>query len=416
MRRLFVLIALFPLLARADGESDAARQRFNEGVKFFDAGQYDKARAAFLQAWVLKKHPAVLLNLAQSSLRGHHEAEAARYFDQYLHDPGATDSGKTIATNGLADARTKDGRLDVRAPASVEVFVDDQSVGVGARVVDVDPGSHAIRAGATSQNVNVAAGAIAVVPLGGNAAAPPTTTTTTTTPTATTTTPPSRPLAEMLGTAGESCRARSDCESNLKCVDLVCVDQNAPPKPKTTQTPSTPTKSFALEGVHGFAGISLRAGPGWLMVANGSKATTDTSLQGTFAFALRVGLFANRNELALEIAPFTDLPYNNRPPTFTGSAFGAVLTYGYYATLYETPNVGVYWPIRFGAGVLAGANNTDGLAYLQARMDFIGFALRFSRVMVDLDLPSFRYLFTDAAGQTLHVFAWRAGLNVALMF
>ena len=415
MRRLFVLIALFPLLARADGDADAARQRFNEGVKFFDAGQYDKARAAFLQAWVLKKHPAVLLNLAQSSLRGHHEAEAARYFDQYLHDAGATESGKTIAANGLAEARTKDGRLDVRAPASVEVFVDDQSVGVGARVVDVDPGSHAVRAGTASQTVNVAAGAITTVPLGGNAAPPPPPTTTTTT-TAPTTSAPSRPLAEMLGTAGESCRARADCEPNLKCVDLVCVDGSAPAKPKTQPAASTPTKSFALEGVHGFAGISLRAGPGWLMIANGSGATTDKSLEGTFAFALRVGLFANRNELALEIAPFTDVPYINVFPTFTGPAFSAAVTYGYYAPLYETPNVGLYWPIRFGAGVLAGGGNTDNRAYLQARMDFIGFALRFSRVMVDLDLPSFRYLFTDAAGQTFHVFAWRAGLNVSLMF
>ena len=220
----------------------------------------------------------------------------------------------------------------------------------------------------------------------------------------------------MLGGAGESCRARSDCEPNLKCVDLVCVDENAPPKPKAQPAATTPTKSWALEGVHGFAGISLRGGPGWLMTANGGGATTDTSLQGTFAFALRVGLFANRNELALEIAPFTDLPYNNRPPTFTGPAFSAVATVGYYAPLYETPNVGLYWPVRFGAGILAGGGNTDNRAYLQARMDLIGFALRFSRVIVDLDLPSFRYLFTDAGGQTFHVFAWRAGLNVALMF
>jgi hypothetical protein len=413
LRRLFVLIVLFPLLARADGESDAARARFNEGVKFFDAQQYDKARASFLQAYALKKHPAVLLNLAQSSLRGHHEAEAARWFQQYLRDPNATDSGKAIAERGLADARAKDGRLDVRAPAGVEVFVDDQSAGGGSQLVDVDPGTHAVRAGTASQSVNVASGAIAVVPLGGNAAAPPTTTTTTT---PTTTAPATtRPLAEMLGTAGESCRARSDCESNLKCVDLVCVDENAPAKPKTT-TAQTPTKSFVLEGVHGFAGISVRAGPGWLMTANGSGTTTDKSLQGTFAFALRVGLFANRNELALEISPFTDLPYNTVFPTFTGPAFSAAITYGYYARLYETPNVGLYWPVRFGAGVLAGAGNTDNRAYLQARMDFIGFALRFSRVMIDLDLPSFRYLFTDAAGQTFHVFAWRAGLNVALMF
>ena len=406
---------LFPLLAHADGESDAARQRFNEGVKFFDAAQYDKARAAFLQAWALKKHPAVLLNLAQSSLRGHHEAEAARWFQQYLRDPNATDAGKAIAERGIAEARAKDGRLDVRAPSGIEVFVDDQSMGAGAQIIDVDPGTHAVRAGTASQSVNVAAGAMTVVALGGSATAPPPQTTTTPTPPPTTTAP-SRPLAEMLGTAGESCRARSDCESNLKCVDLVCVDENAPPKPKAKPVDATTAKSFVLEGVHGFVGLSLRAGPAWFMIANGSGAQTDKSLEGSFAFALRAGIFANRNEVAVEIAPVTDLPYNNYLGYFTGPAFSAALTYGYYAPLYETPNVGLYWPVRFGAGVLAGAGNTSGLAYLQARMDFIGFALRFGRVMVDLDLPSFRYLFTDTSGITLHVFAWRAGLNVALMF
>ena len=415
MRKLFVLILLFPLLAHADGDTDMARQRFNEGVHFFDRGEYDKARGAFLQAWALKKHPAVLLNLAQSSLRSHHEAEAARYFEQYLRDPNATRSGKSIAATGLAEARTKDGRLDVRAPSSVEVFVDDQSVGTGAHVVDVDPGSHGVRAGSASKSVTVAAGAVVIVPLGGDTSAPPPQSATPAAAASSGTGAPERPLAEMLGGAGESCTARADCEPNLKCIDQVCVDQNAPP-PTAKPKPSAETKSFALQGVHGFAGISLRAGPGWLMLANGSSAQTDKSLEGTFAFALRVGLFANRNELTLEIAPFTDVPYTRVAPIFTGPAFGAVATYGYYAALYETPNVGLYWPIRFGVGVLAGANNTNGLAYLQARMDFIGFALRFGRFMIDLDLPSFRYLFTDSQGSTIHVFAWRAGVNASVMF
>jgi hypothetical protein len=412
---LVVLLLLFPLLAHADGDADAARARFNEGVKFFDAGQYDKARAAFLQAYALKKHPAVLLNLAQSALRGHHEAEAARYFVTYLRDPAATDAGKAIAEHGLADARAKDGRLDVRAPAGIEVFVDDQSAGMGPQLVDVDPGTHAVRAGTASQSATVAAGALTVVPLGGNTTAPPPTSPTAIQPTTVAT---ARPLAEMLGRAGESCRARSDCEPNLKCMDLVCTDENAPPKPKPQAPPVTQGKSFALSGFHGFVGLSLRGGPGWLMIANGAGAITDKSLEGTVAFALRAGFFANRNELALEISPFTDLPYSTRLPYFTGAAFSAVLTYGYYAHIYETPNVGVYWPLRFGVGILAGANNTDSLAFAQGRLDLIGFALRLNRVMLEVNLPSFRYLFTNDAivSQTIHVFTWRAGLNVAFMF
>src|SRR3954464_2733785 len=64
----------------------AARARFQEGVEFYDKGQYEKARAAFLQAYALRKHPAVLLNLAQSSLKASHHLEAVRYFQQYLRE------------------------------------------------------------------------------------------------------------------------------------------------------------------------------------------------------------------------------------------------------------------------------------------------------------------------------------------
>ena len=55
-----------------------ARRRFQEGVKFFDQKKFEEARAAFLQAYALKHHPAVLLNLAQSEIRSGHPLEAAR--------------------------------------------------------------------------------------------------------------------------------------------------------------------------------------------------------------------------------------------------------------------------------------------------------------------------------------------------
>ena len=75
-----------PVFAQDDATIQMARERFQEGVKYYDAKQYDKARAAFLQAYALKKHPAVLLNLAQSELRSGHEADAAKHFAQYLRE------------------------------------------------------------------------------------------------------------------------------------------------------------------------------------------------------------------------------------------------------------------------------------------------------------------------------------------
>src|ERR1700733_10886292 len=97
MRTRPLAVALFVALAPAvfaapsraqsaaeDPTTDMARTRFKEGVSFYDKGQYEQARAAFLQAYALKKHPAVLLNLAWSSLKSGRALEAERYFRQFL--------------------------------------------------------------------------------------------------------------------------------------------------------------------------------------------------------------------------------------------------------------------------------------------------------------------------------------------
>src|SRR6187549_2744232 len=76
--------------AQSDGETEVARQRFLEGVKHYDQKDFDKARLAFLQAYLLKPHPAVLLNLAQSELRAGRFADAAQNFAKYVREnPGA---------------------------------------------------------------------------------------------------------------------------------------------------------------------------------------------------------------------------------------------------------------------------------------------------------------------------------------
>src|SRR5271165_3315566 len=83
--------ATFPVNAVAqtgaeDPVTAMARARFKEGVEFYDKGQFEQARAAFLQAYALKKHPAVLLNLAWSCLKSGHAIDAERYFKQFLAD------------------------------------------------------------------------------------------------------------------------------------------------------------------------------------------------------------------------------------------------------------------------------------------------------------------------------------------
>src|SRR6266566_6478041 len=113
-----------------DAVVEMARRRFLEGVKFFDQKRYEEARAAFLQAYALKRHPAVLLNLAQSEIRSGHPLEAARHFSGYLRESANTSPAERAeAEKGLASARTKVGRIHVAAPAGAEVVLDGELIG-----------------------------------------------------------------------------------------------------------------------------------------------------------------------------------------------------------------------------------------------------------------------------------------------
>jgi hypothetical protein len=135
--------------AADDSTTKMARQRFQEGVGFYDKGQFEMARAAFLQAYALRKHPTVLINLAQSCLKSGHALEAARDFQQFLKEySNATEAQRADAVRGLGEARMKLGRIDViGATTGADIFVDDERIGMAPldHSVDVEPGTHTVR-------------------------------------------------------------------------------------------------------------------------------------------------------------------------------------------------------------------------------------------------------------------------------
>jgi len=146
------LSAAAPPAPRA-GEEDAtaaARERFKAGVAFFDKKEYEKARLAFLQVYALKKHPAVLLNLAQSELRSAHEADAAKHFAAYLRESKeATEAEQQAAQAGLNASKL------VVAEVAVSVDVDGAEVYVDGTLealsplpgpVYLSPGTHSLEA------------------------------------------------------------------------------------------------------------------------------------------------------------------------------------------------------------------------------------------------------------------------------
>ncbi len=155
-------------VARADEDpttTAAARERFKEGVAYFDKKDFEKARAAFLQAYALKKHPAVLLNLAQSEVRSGHERDAAKHFSQYLREAGdASPTERQSAEAGLATAKAAVVEIRLTADEGAEIFVDGTSEGIAplADPIFVDPGSHTLEAKkgdkSATQSVGGAAG------------------------------------------------------------------------------------------------------------------------------------------------------------------------------------------------------------------------------------------------------------------
>ncbi len=114
---------------QGENETEIARQRFREGVAHYDRQDYEKARLAFLQAYLLKPHPAVLLNLAQSELRAGRHAEAAENFAKYVRQ-NPTAPAMEHAKAGFEEARQRVTELNVQVNATAaSISVDGADVG-----------------------------------------------------------------------------------------------------------------------------------------------------------------------------------------------------------------------------------------------------------------------------------------------
>ena len=132
-----------------DAVTEIARQRYQEGVKDFDSGKWEEARGAFLQAYALKRSPAILLNLGLSELRaGKYYEDAGNHLQQFLREvPGASPDQRATAEKGIADVKRHSGMLVVVVDANgADVSLDGATVGRSPIVdpVFVKPGKHTV--------------------------------------------------------------------------------------------------------------------------------------------------------------------------------------------------------------------------------------------------------------------------------
>ncbi len=190
-------VPLAPRDAHAqDNVTKLAREKFIEGVAAYDKGRFEQARALFLQAYALKRHPAVLLNLGQSELKAGYVEVGGNHLQQFLREhKTATADQQAAAKAGIAEAQKRTGFVIVIVDADgADIAIDGQPAGKSPLLDPyfVKPGKHEASAtlnGKTVRSpVEAKRGAAAPVTLTlGMASVPPTPAPT---PPPTTTTPP----------------------------------------------------------------------------------------------------------------------------------------------------------------------------------------------------------------------------------
>jgi hypothetical protein len=156
-----------PPSSKSDALTDVARELYEQGGAAYQKKDFEKAYAAYLGAWRLKKHWQIAVNLGGSARKLGKHREAAEYFSYYLREAPKDDSStsRSDVETALADAKTHVGELRVAVDdAGAEVLVDGEVMGTSpiTEPIFVDPGEHSVtvrRDGAVTANAKVTANA-----------------------------------------------------------------------------------------------------------------------------------------------------------------------------------------------------------------------------------------------------------------
>jgi hypothetical protein len=198
----------------------------------------------------------------------------------------------------------------------------------------------------------------------------------------------------------------------------MCGDEKPPAERTGEGDLWTHGKQAHPANVSSFIGLTVAAG-----VLNGGYTASQSSMWGkgvdsTLLFALRAGVLLGRTELALEVAPFSDVWDAQRAK---GPAFQANATFGYLIPFKQLESGSLAWPLRAGIGVLAG--NTNDNVFFEARVDPIGVVYRTGSILLDFHVVSFRYAITNGhvdgipiEGVTTHYLSFFSGSSISYLF
>ncbi|MDB4996286.1 MAG: hypothetical protein JWM74_3718, partial [Myxococcaceae bacterium] len=132
---LVVALGFAPAIAAAAPDDvDSARKHFGEAVKHYKDGDYEGARALFLQAEREHHAAAIVYNIARTEERLGHPQAAVESYEAYLGEAGEKGEFAQAAALAIAQLRARAPKLRIETkPAGARVFVD------GAPLRDVAP-------------------------------------------------------------------------------------------------------------------------------------------------------------------------------------------------------------------------------------------------------------------------------------
>jgi hypothetical protein len=163
------LVLLFPFASFAQAvptnETSArtqAAQRFDEGSRAFDRGDFAHAADAYELAYRLVPHVDSLWNAARALERARELPRAATLYARYLREAPADARDRNIATARLVSLAASLGCIEVHGSDVEQLAVDERAI--EERVIYVSPGAHVVRAvvaGAlVQQTLELAAGQV----------------------------------------------------------------------------------------------------------------------------------------------------------------------------------------------------------------------------------------------------------------
>lgn len=148
-------VSLAQPAAQNDPVKEVARQRYQDGVKAFDAGKWEEARAAFAQAYALSGAPAVLLNLGLAETKAGKTVEGGNHLIKFLRDhKEATPENKTSALAAIDDCKKKAAYVSITVDVpGADVVLDGVAMGKSPLPdpVFVEPGARVATATANGK-------------------------------------------------------------------------------------------------------------------------------------------------------------------------------------------------------------------------------------------------------------------------